>query len=322
MVERNTEIYKFLKKCETPPNESFFWIILNFLFNSILVFLGKFLIVLLRRKDKGDPKYVLMSSKNMGDMLFLYRSLEELKRLNNFKNFIIIADGMFRKPLEALGIDYFHITSFWKIMAMDKVVQLYPNKYKNMVVSPPWNFYGVKSVNSHVSLLSLPCNVSDVTLNKLFPLEVMKGKTVVLSPYEQTISVFRLRLLSWDFWTMLAENLKKRGFFVLTNCNGKSEKPIEGTDIFFPMLGELAGAVQYAGYCVSMRSGFTDWISSAQLKKEVVLYPTKRFFEYYNLNLLWDKNSALEYIYGESNMNTAELVEMIVNYLLDGENHL
>ena len=128
----------------------------------------------------------------------------------------------------------------------------------------------------------------------------MHGKSVILSPYEQTASIYGLELLPLDFWNKLALRLKQKGFFVFTNCNGKTEKPIGGTIVFFPKMGELAGAVEYAGYCVSMRSGFADWISSANLKREVLLYPTRRYFEYYSIKMLWGKDSVLEFIYGKT----------------------
>ena len=320
MIRRNTIFFKFIKKCEMPPKESFFWLTMNLLFNSTLVLLGRFLLVLLKKKRKGSFQYVLMASKNMGDILFLYRSLDELKRLNCFNNIIIVADNMFRKPLEALGVKHFRIISFWKIMAMDKAVQLYPDRYKNIVVSQPWYFFGVRNINSNSVLRTLPCHASDETIRKLFPKASMRGNSVVLSPYEQTISLHKLCLPPWDFWTKLTDNLRENGFFVFTNCNGKTEKPIDGTAVFYPPLEELAGTVEYAGYCISLRSGFTDWISSAKLKKEVVLYPTKRFFEDYNINLLWDKKLALEYIYGESNINIDELINIIIKYLVGGEN--
>lgn len=319
MNRRGTKLYKFLKKCETPPNGSFYWLTLNVLFNIILVLLGKCLVKIGGIGNKPESHYVLMSSTNMGDLLFLYRSLDLLKKENGFSDITIIADKMFLKPLQSLEVSNIKIVPYWAIMALGKAVQLYPDKYPNIVMGQPWYFFGMKSVNSHTQLRSIPCKVSKETIHKLFPKAEMKGHTVILSPYEQTVSFYGLELLPLAFWTNLALRLQEKGFFVFTNCNEKTEKPIDGTVAFFPQISELAGAVKYAGYCVSVRSGFTDWISSANLKREVVLYPTKRFFEYYNVKMLWDKHSALEYIYGESGKNHDELVAMVVDYFVNGD---
>ena len=319
MNRRGTKLYKFLKKCETPPHENTFWLVLNFLFNFFLLLAGRCLINISGIGNNLGSQYVLMSTKDMGDLLFLYRNLDELKKENNFFNVTIIADRMFQKPLQALKINKIKIVPFWRIMALDKVIQLYPDKYPNIVMSFPWYFFGMKSINSHAMLRSLPYSVSKETIHKLFMKAEMRGNSVVLSPYEQSVSIRGLEVLPWNFWIKLALRLKEKGFFVFTNCNGKTEKPIDGTNIFFPKMGELAGAVEYAGYCVSMRSGFTDWISSVNLKKEVVLYPNKKYFEYYNIKMLWGKNSCLEFIYGESKKNVDELVEMIIDYFMSGD---
>ena len=314
MNERNTKLYSFLKKCEIPPNESYFWLVLNILFNVFLVLLGRCLMQIIDSGNKQDSQYVLMSTKNIGDLPLLYRNLDELKNENNFSDVTIIADKMFIKPLQALEINNFKIVPFWVIMALDKIVQLYPDKYSNIIMSQPWYFFFFFFINTNALFRSLPNHISIETIQKLFVRPEMHGKSVILSPYEQTASIYGLELLPLDFWNKLALRLKQKGFFVFTNCNGKTEKPIGGTIVFFPKMGELAGAVEYAGYCVSMRSGFADWISSANLKREVLLYPTRRYFEYYSIKMLWGKDSVLEFIYGESNKNNDEIVEMIVEY--------
>ena len=135
MNERNTKLYSFLKKCEIPPNESYFWLVLNILFNVFLVLLGRCLMQIIDSGNKQDSQYVLMSTKNIGDLPLLYRNLDELKNENNFSDVTIIADKMFIKPLQALEINNFKIVPFWVIMALDKIVQLYPDKYSNIIMT-------------------------------------------------------------------------------------------------------------------------------------------------------------------------------------------
>ena len=315
----NSIIHNFLKKCETPPTESAFWILMNLLMNYVLIIVGRFLLNNFQMKENREKNYVLVSSKNMGDLLALYRSLNELKYRNGFANITLISDAMFETPLKALKVNDYHIVPFWKIIAMGKELQACPDRYPNIVQSAPWLLYGIENKNPHGVVPPLPCSVSEKSLKAIFPFDDMKGNTVILSPYEQTVTNYGLKLLPMEFWVMLANRLQKHGFYVFTNCNGKTEQVIEGTTRFFPRMGELAGSVQYAGYCVSMRSGFSDWISSAHLKKEMVLYPTRRFYEYYNLKMLWGKTDVFEYIYGESELSVTDLVDMIVQYIIEGE---
>lgn len=321
MIKRSTKLYRFLKKCETPSTDSSFWLVLNISFNISLVLFGRCLIRILNIGNKSGSQYVLMSSMNMGDLLFLYRNLDLLRKENGFTQITIIADKVFLKPLQALTIDNIKIVPYWKIMAMDKAVQLYPDKYPYIVMSQPWYFHGLNSNNSLAEFRPIPCSVSKETIQQLFPKPEMQGNTVILSPYEQTVSFHGLELLPLSFWNNLSLRLKEKGFFVFTNCNGKTEIPIDGTNEFFPKMNELAGAVEYAGFCVSMRSGFTDWISSANLKREVILYPNRKYFEFFNMRTLWGKNSALEYIYNESDKNVDEIVDMIIDYFMNRDNN-
>lgn len=316
MNRHNTKLYKFLKKCETPPNEKWFWLVLNILFNILLALVGRCLIIIFGIGNEIRCNYVLFSTRNRGDLLFLYRNLDELRKENGFSDITIITEKMFIKLLQALEITNIKVVPFWAIMALDKVVQLYPKKYSNIVMSQPWYLFGL---HHNEIVRSLPCNVSKDAIKKLFSNHKMQGNTVILSPNEQSVSIHGMEVLPLIFWTRLALRLKEKGFFVFTNCNGKTEKPIDGTSVFFPQMGDLAGAVEYAGYCVSMRSGFTDWISSANLKREVVLYPTRRYFEYFSVKKLWNKSSVQEYIYGESDKQKDELVEMIVDYFANGD---
>ena len=315
MNDHNSIIYKFLKKCEVPPRETRFWIFMNFIFNSLLIYLGRIIAFISYPNKNNKTGYVLMSSMNMGDLLFLYRSLDLLKIANGFSNIVVLAAEKYRKPMEALGISEYRILPFWKIMSLDKLVQIDPTNHLNLAISMAWLFFGVEDIGRSELLRIVPCSISSESIHSLFPKKEMEGNSVILSPYEQSLRTFGEINLPWEFWTRLVIELKKRGYYVFTNCNGKDERKIDGTIAFFPSMGELAGAVQYAGYCVSIRSGFTDWICSAKLKREVVFYPSKKFYTYHNLHLLWGKKDALEFVYNMSNLQMNKLADRTAAYI-------
>lgn len=112
---------------------------------------------------------------------------------------------------------------------------------------------------------------------------LINAKTVVLSPYSNTLSD-----LPEEFWEGLADALLKRGYCVVTNCGGKSEPSIEGTQgVFFPL--DIAPQfVEKAGFFIGIRSGFCDVISGANARKIILYDKGNRFymgsaFEYFNL---------------------------------------
>lgn len=120
------------------------------------------------------------------------------------------------------------------------------------------------------------------------------GKTVVLSPYSNTLSD-----LPDEFWAAIAGRLKGKGYVVCTNSGGSHEPSVAGTaPVFFP-LDMAPQFISKAGYFIGIRSGFCDVISAAKAKK-VILYDEKnRFFncsafEYFSLEKMGLCGDAIE----------------------------
>lgn len=121
-----------------------------------------------------------------------------------------------------------------------------------------------------------------------------KGRTVVLSPYSNTLSD-----LPMEFWEDLALELGGMGYCVVTNCGGKTEPAVRGTKgIFFPL--DLAPQfVEAAGAFVGVRSGLCDVVSGASAKKAVLYDAGNRFymgsaFAYFSLKDMELCDDALE----------------------------
>lgn len=132
------------------------------------------------------------------------------------------------------------------------------------------------------TLLNLPSNTiqypntknleNSAKIKELFARNNLQaGKTVILSPYANTIIGY-----PFAFWIKVTEMLKKAGFSVCTNCSG-SEPEIPGAPALFFSL-ELAEAVtEYAGYFIGLRSGFCDIICNSSAYK-LIIYPEYEIF--------------------------------------------
>jgi hypothetical protein len=125
---------------------------------------------------------------------------------------------------------------------------------------------------------------------------LQKGKTVVLSPYSNTLFD-----LPDDVLTAIVEHYKAHGFTVCTNC-AETEKPVKGTiAVFFPLNLAIA-FMDAAGYFVGVRSGLCDIISSSTCKK-VILYEKDGLFykssqyEYFSLTKMGLCDDAVEIEY-------------------------
>lgn len=126
---------------------------------------------------------------------------------------------------------------------------------------------------------------------------LIKGKTVILSPYSNTLFE-----LPDEFWETIAEHCRSLGYSVCTNCAAKSELPVKGTEaVFFPLKVAIDFA-DAAGYFIGIRSGLCDVISSSSCKK-VILYEKDGFFyksspyEYFSLNKMGLCDDAIEMEY-------------------------
>lgn len=158
-------------------------------------------------------------------------------------------------------------------------------------------------------------NYSSPQINDLFiKNNLIEGKTVILSPYVNTLSG-----LPWWVWVNIAQKLKDFGFVVCTNCGTPSEQPINGTiplyfgyDISVPML-------EKCGYFVGIRSGFCDVVSSAACKKIIIYQPYLFWgagtnYDYFSLNKIGFCNDAIEFEY--EGVEFYDLIDRVINYVI------
>lgn len=102
--------------------------------------------------------------------------------------------------------------------------------------------------------------------------DLLPGRTVVLSPYSNTLFE-----PPEDLWRAIVDFCLQRGYTVCTNCAGAGEAPVAGTEaVFFP-LGQAVAFMDMAGYFVGVRSGLCDIISSSSCRK-AVLYEKDGYF--------------------------------------------
>ena len=150
-----------------------------------------------------------------------------------------------------------------------------------------------------------------VRVNDIFEkYNLIKGKTIVLSPYSNTLSD-----LPNEFWEKLAGNLIDKGYCLITNSSGDTEPAVKGTQaIFFPL--DIAPQfIEAAGAFIGVRSGFCDVISGAKAKKIILYDGGNRFYmgsayEYFNLKDMELCDDAMELEFNPREME--RLTEKIV----------
>lgn len=116
-------------------------------------------------------------------------------------------------------------------------------------------------------------------------MELQPGKTVVISPYANTISE-----LPMEFWEKKVLEYINMGYTVVTNSSGENEPAITGTKAAFIPIEQMIDFVEYAGTFEALRSGLCDVIESANAVK-IIYYPDRiyqcgKMIDFYGLRAM------------------------------------
>lgn len=97
--------------------------------------------------------------------------------------------------------------------------------------------------------------------------QIVAQRTVILAPYAKSV-----KKVPFSFWTLLTQELKNKGYHVLTNSSGEAEPCVVGTNPVFVPHSALVSLVEYAGAFVGLRSGMFDAIYGANCL-QIAVYP-------------------------------------------------
>lgn len=180
-------------------------------------------------------------------------------------------------------------------------------------------YVGITWMEHYRELFELPQNSeitveklhSDIQINQIFKTnQLIPGKTVVLSPYANTMRQFKE-----EFWSTLAENLLSLGFCVCTNVGTSRECAVLNTVPVYVEIENINDFVESAGYFIGIRSGLCDVICSCDCMK-IILYSDEIFdlisvYDFYSIQKMGFGKNLLEFIVG--NYNEEIILKRIIN---------
>lgn len=284
-LNMNRLIYNFAKKCEI-PGKSKFWNFMNFFFCQGMILYGMRIYKKIK-KEFPDKKLIFIPSKSIGDVLFYCYFKDYMYDFiaSNENDTILIWENDLSNVCKAFQISNVYHIPILKLAALQMAHHYYGTSKMDLSSVFAWcvfDYGNIKNKNIRPHLPELP-DCKEKLLGQLSDIGCVSGQTVVLSPYEQTLTAYNECIPTMLFWSELAEALQKEGFCVSTNCRGdEKEPPIPGTSHIFPRLDECEELVTLAGAAVILRSGFADFtaMSSATM---VVLYPSTQYWNYFKL---------------------------------------
>ncbi len=311
-MKRDNVLYQFLKKCENPP-DSLFWKIFNTLFCTSMIIWGYFLYIRINKKNQNKV-FILFPTTSAGDLVFFKVIEKEFIRCCCPDNGILILDERNKKAAESLDYKGVWYMSYTKIAAINMARVFLQEKMSNVINAYPWNmfdYYKAENIERNYPKYKTSDNVKDLCK------QIKPQKTVIICPYEYSVTVGKLPVLPMHFWERLVEGLQQRGYCVVTNCKGNSiEQPVKGTERIFPAFGDIEAVLSYAGNVVGVRSGFFDYSANANAKK-VVLHPTDFFYNKWSIERIWNSKTVQEIVYSEYlEDRIEELVSLIVKSII------
>ena len=287
-------------------------------------------------KKYGDVPIYLCPYTGTGDIYLIGTFWEEFIKKENIENYIfLVISGACKKVAELFGIknivclknqkDSAYLISYYAANSAHVDLKILNDAWAQIHDNQTEWFRGYKgwyyTELFRKFVFDLPDDSrpkhpvlqdKDKEVTELFEKNgLKKNKTVVLSPYSNTLSELPI-----DFWEKICECLIENGYTVCTNSSGASEPPIKGSvGVFFP-LNIAPQFVNASGMFIGVRSGFCDIVSGCIAKKIILYDKVNRFYncsayEYFSLNKMGLCNDAIEIEYEHD----SRALEKIINYI-------
>lgn len=292
-------MHKFAKKCELPEGSAF-WSFMNFFFCQFMILYGSRVYKRIK-KEFPDKQLIFIASKDAGDVVFYSYFKDYMFQLlkKNESDTILVCTNSNVNSYKALNISNIYPIPMPEVAALSMAYHYYGSEKMDLVNAYSWCLFDYGNIqNKDIKPQHPKFSVNkENLLSALSDIGCIPGKTVILAPYEQQITVEHELVPVWQFWSELAEALKNEGFNVCTNCRGdQSEPPIDGTKHIFPRFGDCEELISLAGYSIILRSGFADFTAMTD-GTVIVLYPSARFWNKYRIWNSCDISNHHEIIY-------------------------
>lgn len=275
-MNRNSLLYRVLKKAEQPGENPFFCL-MNTCMCRVLSLYG-YHVRRTIQKQHPDAAILLVPVRSAGDLFFLKYLFDDLCKSAGIERYVLVVDAdNSRKSAESLGFRNLYPLSMLPLKALVVYHRTHLERERRMFNCYAWCMFDLQSAQKYTDRTFTVPNDADAVRRTFLELGGIPGKTVILSPYENTISMMGWEKLPPHFWESLAAGLQSKGYRVFTNCSGSGQEPvIPHTTRIFPAFAEVRDMIDLAGCCIMVRSGFADFAVHAGGRK-IVLYPNQRF---------------------------------------------
>ena len=233
------------------------------------------------RRQYAIQHLVVCPNNALGDVYWAMSFLSAYRKKNNIGDVVVIVIGNACKHVAEL----FGIINIVAIESkeMDEFVQaVIYTREDNCIIAHhdrPYTDNIIKWLDKHFlsfidyykcAVFGLAKDTESALPHVFLPFKneakILKGKSVILSPYAKSIVELPL-----EYWERIVAEYISGGYSVYTNVIG-DEQPIKGTAPLTIPISQMVSAVEYAGSFVGIRSGLCDVITTANCHK-IVVFP-------------------------------------------------
>lgn len=276
----------------------------------------------------NDTVFVL-NNQHIGDICYALSFLHSYKEYYGLKKLTVIWAGKFKEVYESFDIDDLLLLDsetqmdiFCFLSCAPRGKRLVEDKrfivtYSSYYLSPDQQ---EEQEISMIELLrnrafQLPADTKPmfpriVNGNKFHMLihenEIIPQKTVLVNPQALSMEIPR------SFFQNITDKLKQRGYFVISNLSNEKEKPLDGTLGVYLSLNDTYSLLELCGHTIGVRSGFYDFMVSANCRFFILYSEEYRMKKSYTLNA-WDSGrNVKEYIFSKE--KEAAIMDEILSY--------
>lgn len=291
---------------------------------------GRQIYIELLEKYGENVEFFVNPANSLGDIYLMSLYIDGY--LDRIKNVIFIFGS--KKSMELayrLGIEpcvYIHYSDIEGLLRFAQVFQFEKNHLKLLhtgfvhfrIWSRMLTYLGITWMEHYKELFELPDNIiprdkilygNEDEVQRIFlNNNLKKGKTVLLSPYANTI-----RQIPLQYWDELAQYLMDMGFCVCTNIGGKNEIPVKNTIQLCVDINNFSLFVEKAGYFIGIRNGLCDLLLKCNAKI-IILYSNEVFdlinvYDFFSLKRMGKVDLMLEEILYEEGSSLMHLAQYI-----------
>lgn len=286
------------------------------------------------RENGAQGTIFLCPYPGTGDIYLIGLYLNQYMKENRIDRYaLVVCSNACKKVAELFGIhtiliaetEVHAVISYARVIGMQKLsVQVLNDSFgeQNAIAK----LRGYKNINFKTMYTDCIMHLKDKTVHppcvkedaEIFfeQYHFQKGKTVLLSPYANTVNG-----LPDTFWEMIVNILQADGYDVCTNIASDDEMPVKGTEGIFIPYQMIIDFLNKAGYFIGIRSGLCDIISTT-VAQIFVLYPKKMpfgsgtLYDYFSLkkmNLREKRLIELEYELGKEEEILDDITGEIIN---------